>query len=88
MLLTDTILKGENFFYEVLPQDTVWPNFVRGGKGAWEYKIKSYSLDSTLHIFIFNKKLLNDSIIKGKHFKRMDLKLCALDSLNWVVVYK
>lgn len=74
--------------YEAFPQDTVWPNFVMGGEGAWEYKINKESKDSALYIFIFNKNLLNDSIIKGRLFKRMDFKVSELDRLKWVVVHE
>ena len=36
-LLADTVLNTELPLYKALPGDTVYPNFVMGGKGAWEY---------------------------------------------------
>jgi hypothetical protein len=87
-LLADTALNTELPLYKALPGDTVYPNFVMGGKGAWEYAINKRSNDSTLHIFIFTSAKLTDDDIKESRYKRFDLKLKDLEALSWIFIYR
>ncbi len=87
-LSIDTTPSKDAYLYKVLSHDSIWPNFVMGGEGAWEYKINSDSKDSTLHVFIFSTNILTESMIKDRNFKRLDFKIGELDSLNWKLVYK
>lgn len=87
-LLTDTILNKEFHLYKVLPHDTVKPNFVMGGKGAWEYTINTSSKDSSLHIFIFTTEKITDGVIKNKKYRRLDFKVKDLNKIKWKVVYE
>jgi hypothetical protein len=87
-LLTHTDLNKEMQLYKVAPHDTVRPNFVRGGEGAWEYKIYKESKDSTLYIFIFTTDSITDDIIKNQRFKRLDYKVKDLEALNWIIVFE
>jgi hypothetical protein len=85
-LLTDTVLSKEHYLYKVSPYDSVRPNFVFGPEGAWEYKINTWSSDSTLHIFIFTTDKITDDVINKKQFKRLDYKVKDLEALNWKIV--
>ena len=63
------------------------------GPNEWEYFINRDCQDSTLRIFIFEKKLiLNtpwDSIVaKQQYSKKYELTVKELEKLNWQVVYK
>jgi hypothetical protein len=87
-LLTDTVLNKELQLYKALPHDTVRPNFVMGGKGAWEYAINTRSSDSTLHIFIFKTDKITDNAIKNLQYKRFDFKIKDLETLKWTFVYE
>jgi hypothetical protein len=86
-LLTDTVLFNELYIFKVLPYASVRPVFTSGGEGAWEYSINNMSKDSTLHIYFFKTDQLNDSIIKGRFYKRLDFKVRDLKQLHWVVFY-
>jgi hypothetical protein len=88
LLLTDTILSNDYQLNKLNSNSSVFPNFVFGGNGAWEYKINSDSKDSTLHIFILPSEYLNDSIIKNRKYERLDFKVKDLNSLGWKVVIK
>lgn len=85
-ILTDTILNTELQLYEIPIDDTVKPNFVMGGKGAWEYAINKRSSDSTLYIFIFATDKITDDAINNRQFKRFDYKVKDLEAINWVIV--
>ena len=87
-LLTDTVLNKELQLYKAPPHDTVRPNFVMGGKGAWEYAINTRSSDSTLHIFIFKTDKITDDAIKNQRYKRFDFKVKDLEALKWIFVYE
>lgn len=87
-LLVDTVLTKELQLYKASAYDTVRPNFVRGGKGAWEYKINHDSEDSTLHVFIFTTDKITDDIINNQQFKRLDFKVKHLEALNWIIVFE
>lgn len=87
-LLTDTVLSKELQLYKASAHDTVKPNFVMGGEGAWEYKINKRSSDSTLHIFIFTTDTITDDVINNLQFKRLDYKVKDLEALNWIVVFE
>lgn len=87
-LLIDTTLNSNICFYEVPPLDSVWPSFVFGGEGAWEYKINSHSKDSTLHIFLTKKNVITNNIISNHEYDRLDYKVDALNKLNWRIVIK
>ena len=50
-LQVDTFLEKKEYLYDLAPFDSVCPLFVRGSKGAWDYKINKDSKDSTLHIY-------------------------------------
>jgi hypothetical protein len=88
-LLTDTILEPGQQVYQIEAGDSAFPNFVMGGNGAWEYKINHNSVDSTLHVFIFNiesvpnNNILTKEIISNANFKRIDLKVQDLEKLDW-----
>ena len=88
-LLTDTILEPGQQVYQIEAGDSAYPNFVMGGNGAWEYKINHNSVDSTLHVFIFNiesvpnNNTLTKEIISNANFKRIDLKVQDLEKLDW-----
>ena len=86
-LLTDTTLSEDLQLYKVSANDSIKPNFTRGGKGAWEYSINHDSRDSTLHIFIFKADSITDEIIKNKRFKRFDYKIKDLEAINWIIVF-
>lgn len=86
-LLTDTILNIDLHLYTVPANDSVKPNFVMGGKGAWEYKINNDGLDSALYIFFFKTKQLTDSIILKKKYRCYRLRVNDLDSMNWALNY-
>lgn len=63
------------------------------GPNEWEYFINRDCQDSTLRIFIFEKKLiLNtpwDSIVaKQQYSKKYELTVKELEKLNWQVVYE
>ena len=85
-LLVDRVLPKEIQLYKASAYDTVRRNFVRGGKGAWEYKINNDSSDSTLHIFIFKTDKITDDIINNHQFKRLDYKIKDLETLKWTIV--
>lgn len=85
-LLVDTVLPKELQLYKASAYDTVRPNFVRGGEGAWEYKINIDSSDSTLHILIFKTDRITDDIINNHQFKRLDYKVKDLETLKWTIV--
>lgn len=87
-LLTDTTLNKGLHLYEVSGNDSVRPNFVMGGEGAWEYKINKRSSDSTLHIFIFTTNKITEDDIINRKFKRLDYKVKDLEALKWVIVYE
>lgn len=87
-LLTDTVLDKELQLYKVSAYDSVRPNFVMGGEGAWEYSINHDSKDSTLHIFIFTSDKITDNIINNQEFKRLDYKVKNLDALKWIIVFE
>lgn len=87
-LLTDTVLNKELQLYKAYAYDTVRPNFVMGGKGAWEYAINKRSSDSTLHIFIFTTDKITDDVINNLEFKRLDYKVKDLEALNWIIVFE
>lgn len=87
-LLTDTTLSKDLQLYKASAYDSVRPNFVMGGKGAWEYEINKYSCDSTLHIFIFTTDSITDDIINNQQFKRLDYKVKHLEALNWIIVFE
>jgi hypothetical protein len=85
-LLTDTVLSTDLQLNKVFSSDSIKPNFTKGGKGAWEYKINNDSSDSTLHIYIFKSDSITDDIIKNKQFKRFDYNVKELEDLNWTIV--
>ena len=85
-LLTDTVLNKELQLYKASANDSVRPNFVMGGKGAWEFSINHDSKDSTLHIFIFTEDKITDDIINNREFKRLDYKVKDLEALKWIIV--
>ncbi len=85
-LLTDTVLNKGLQLYKASAYDTVRPNFVTGGKGAWEYSINKRSSDSTLHVFIFKTDKITDDIINNQEFKRLDYKVNDLEALKWIIV--
>ncbi len=87
-LLTDTVLNKELQLYRASANDTVRPNFVTGGKGAWEYAINKRSSDSTLHIFICTTDKITDDIINNQEFKRLDYKVKDLEALKWIIVFE
>ena len=87
-LQVDTFLKNKTYLYEIAPFETVWPLFVRGSKGAWEYTINRESKDSTLHIFVFKTNSLDDTVIRNHNYERFDFKVKELDSLKWIVIFK
>jgi hypothetical protein len=87
-LSIDSAAPREVQLNEALPHDSVWPNFVMGGVGAWEYKINTKSYDSTLHIFIFFTDKISDEVIANNQYKKIDLKIHDLESLKWTVVYE
>ena len=87
-LQVDTFLENKAFLYKITPNETIYPLFVRGSKGAWDRKIKNDSKDSSLHIFIFKTEKINDSIIKNRDYKRLDFRVKDLDSLKWRVEIK
>lgn len=86
-LLTDTMLDSDMYLYKIYQDDSTRPLFVRGGEGAWEFKIKHESRNNMLYIFIFKTNKLNDSIIENNNFDRKGFQINKLDSLNWVVTY-
>lgn len=85
-ILTDTILNTELQLYEIPIDDTVKPNFVMGGHGAWEYAINKRSSDSTLYIFIFATDKITVDAINNRQFRRFDYKVKDLEAINWVIV--
>lgn len=85
-LKTDTVLSKDMQLYKVSAYDSVKPNFVMGGEGAWEYSINHDSKDSTLHIFIFTTEKITDDIINNQEFKRIDYKVKELEALKWIIV--
>lgn len=89
-LLLDTLLLNKDLYvYQLVPSDTVWPNFVMGrGNRAWENKIYTESKDSTLRIFIFNTNKLNDSLFIGHKYKRMNFTVEELDKINWEITIR
>lgn len=87
-LLTDTVINKELQLYKASAYDTVRPNFVMGGKGAWEYAINKRSSDSTLHIFIFTTDKITDDVINNQEFKRLDYKVKDLEALKWIIVFE
>ena len=87
-LLTDTILSRDLQLYKALAKDSVRPNFIMGGEGAWEYEIIKHSSDSTLHIFIFTTDKITDDIINNQRFKRFDYKIKDLEALKWKIVFE
>ena len=85
-LKTDTFLNTEMQLYRADPNETVKPNFVMGGDGAWEYEINNHSNDSTLYIFIFSTDKITDKVIKNRNYKRFDYKVKDLEALDWKIV--
>ena len=88
LLLVDTVLNTEWQLNDVLPHDSVQPNFVMGGKGAWEYKINNSSSDSTLHIFIFKSDKITDDVIKNQQYNRFDFRVKDLEAQRWTFTYE
>lgn len=82
-LLLDTTLSRDSELFKINPNDSLFPTFVFGGEGAWEYKINSESLDSALHIFILDRGYFDDSIIKNRKYKRIVLRVKDLNLMNW-----
>ena len=84
--------------------DTLWDytSFVKAneeakqplvGKRRWERYINQDCKDSTLRIFIFDKKLLvsvpPDSLVLNQLYsKKLSYKVKDLEKLNWRVEYK
>jgi hypothetical protein len=54
---------------------------------SWVNKINKYSIDSALHIFVFQTDKITDELIKNKEYERLSFTVKELDSLNWTVVY-
>jgi len=88
-LFTDTV-PSPNIHYRLLyPYETFKPAFYVGSPGtSWVNRINKYSIDSTLHIFIFQSDQITDEIIKNREYVRLSFKVKELDSLNWTVVYR
>jgi hypothetical protein len=86
-VLSDTNLSTGIYIYTVEAFKSDRPTYVMGGNGAWEYKINHDSKDSTLHIFFFQTPILDNEIINGHKYTRLDFKIKDLDRLKWVVVY-
>jgi len=74
---------------EVTPNDSVWPSLVSGNSDQiWEYMINNHSLDSTLFLYFFDTNMIDKTIIDGKKYKRLDLKVKDLEKLHWIVNIK
>ena len=90
-LSMDTTLNEGIYVYKLNSKDSIYPNFVMGrGKGVWEYKINTESVDSSLHIFSFlyddiHSNIIPSKIILANKFRRLDLKVKDLDKMNWTV---
>src|SRR6187402_276361 len=85
-LLSDTTdLKEGLYIYTINEQDSARPLFVRGGDGAWAYTINNQSPDSTLNIYLFDKKEITSNIIKQHDYKRLRYKVKDLERLKWRV---
>jgi hypothetical protein len=86
-LLADTTDLKEGLYIDTISaHNSVKPLFVRGGDGAWEYKINHDSPDSTLNIYLFENAKLTDDIIIQRKFKKLTYKVKDLEKLKWKVI--
>jgi len=86
-LLTDTNDLKKGLYIEKIPaHDSVRPLFARGGDGAWEYQINTYSPDSTLNLYLFDQSTLTDELVKHRKFRRLTYKIGDLNRLNWKLI--
>ena len=87
-LLLDSVLREELYLYEVLPNDTTYPNFVKSLKPtAWDYKINKYSIDSSLYIFIFHSNELDSRTIQNHNYQRFNFTVEELNEMQWIFDY-
>jgi len=88
-LVPDTIPRPNEGFYTLYPYETDMPAFLKQyGLMPWVDQINRHSVDSTLHIFIFQTNQVTDEMIKNREYVRLSYKVKELDSLNWTVVYR
>lgn len=74
---------------KIEPLQSKWPILGNGkGEHFWEDFINEYSKDSSLYIYFFNSIEITEQVINERRYKRYDLKVKDLDSLQWKVVYE
>lgn len=94
----------DNYPVKIEKSDTLWDyiSFVKAneaakqplmGKRRWERYVNQDCKDSTLRVFIFDKKLLHsvppDSLVSNQLYsKKYSYKVKDLEKLNWRIEYK